>query len=918
LCTGEQRNKKSTCALMFRSIHSLFNTSFMSMEIPTTTSNSFLQALLNTFDGFSLESSIVVIILTFFFFFMQKPHRAKLEAGGKKIPCKASQAGCKPCKGSNQQTTNGKSEEALLVQKLFTSVVGKGFRNVPAVFKKYDWLVRDQGIRLNQHISDFQQARSFYVALIATSLRWNKPAVEGSTKRSLTHWTARLLNDMRSFNFPRNLEFYALVMRLHSQERLFQDVIALFDEMKLDHIEPDSGLYICLLNAAVESDDSKARYFFDKLCELGSPNLRTYMTMLRQYAQRKDWQGAVSMLRNMSQMGSTPDNLVLNHVLALCVSVGQVREAESLLTKYSDLVDVITCNTLLKGYAHQADLPKAEARLEQMLAKGPAPNVITFNTIMDCAVRMIHIWDTEGRRKRGKEAGSNNTQSSTLPTSIRTLAQRPWQLLDQMVKLGIEPDRYTVSTVVKGMHMTGGSAEELDRAIRMVRTLGPAALANTGSGMVNPRDHNTRLVEVIFNTLLDICCSSRDLDRMTEIFGMMQEFNVETSTVTFGTLIKAFGQAGQLQRCHEVWKKMLGLGLVPTVVTYGCYIDACIRNEDINIAEQIFYQMIERKVRPNAVIYTSIIRGLASAFQPVKAFKLYRRMREDGVEPTSVTFNSVLDMVARQLADSTMLQEVLNDMSKAKSAPDVVTYSILIKASCNAGNLDNALALFNRVRKTGAMFDHVAFNTLLLAFSKADRLQEAEDIFQDMTKLKMMPTSVTTAILVKMYGRAQLPDKAAAVFDFIEYECGEKPDLFAYTCFIEACVQNRQVRRSWEVFDRMLRAGLVPDALAYTTAIHGCLQVCAFDHAMSLIRHAYMWPDSRYYQHASQYYEAWRDADGWLPTNHYFPLHLVELKQPVDLADEVFSSLRQALKRKELPAFIVELDKIMQSRAQSS
>mmetsp|Transcript_40062 Transcript_40062/g.74487 ORF Transcript_40062/g.74487 Transcript_40062/m.74487 type:complete len:901 (+) Transcript_40062:198-2900(+) len=899
-------------------------TGLEAQAFPANVTGQFFNFMFSCLDGARLETAIVAIILTFFFL-LKTPRMPKCKPEDCSVTCRRK---CRPAKGkiggiSNLQGTLGKGADADQVQKWISSLLVKGCRAHAGMFKEYESLVWYQGVALNQYITDFQQARALYASLVAASLKMHKFQVEDTAggKQRPRSWTPRLLSDMRTFAFPRSLEFYGLVTKLLMQERLYQDVLTLYKEMQVDQIEPDSGLYTCLLNCAVEIHDQRVHNFFDKLCQLRSLSLKTSMVMLRAYAQQKDWQGAVQMLEKMHASGNAPDSLVLNHVVALCVTVGKTGVAESLLLKYADLVDVITCNTILKGYAHQADLPTAEALLERMLATGPAPNVITFNTVMDCAVRMIHKWDTASKHSRGdsrgKDVGPRSMPTSTLP-SIRTMSHRPWEILDTMIKHGIEPDRYTVSTVVKGMHMTGGSAEELDRAIRMVRTLGPAALANTGSGMVNPRDHNTRLVEVIFNTLLDICCSSRDLDRMTEIFGMMQEFNVETSTVTFGTLIKAFGQAGQLQRCHEVWKKMLGLGLVPTVVTYGCYIDACIRNEDINIAEQIFYQMIERKVRPNAVIYTSIIRGLASAFQPVKAFKLYRRMREDGVEPTSVTFNSVLDMVARQLADSTMLQEVLNDMSKAKSAPDVVTYSILIKASCNAGNLDNALALFNRVRKTGAMFDHVAFNTLLLAFSKADRLQEAEDIFQDMTKLKMMPTSVTTAILVKMYGRAQLPDKAAAVFDFIEYECGEKPDLFAYTCFIEACVQNRQVRRSWEVFDRMLRAGLVPDALAYTTAIHGCLQVCAFDHAMSLIRHAYMWPDSRYYQHASQYYEAWRDADGWLPTNHYFPLHLVELKQPVDLADEVFSSLRQALKRKELPAFIVELDKIMQSRAQSS
>ena len=32
----------------------------------------------------------------------------------------------------------------------------------------------------------------------------------------------------------------------------------------------------------------------------------------------------------------------------------------------------------------------------------------------------------------------------------RTVAKRPWELLEQLVENGLEPDRYTCSTIVKG------------------------------------------------------------------------------------------------------------------------------------------------------------------------------------------------------------------------------------------------------------------------------------------------------------------------------------------------------------------------------------------------------------------------------------------------------------------------------------
>mmetsp|Transcript_80683 Transcript_80683/g.152480 ORF Transcript_80683/g.152480 Transcript_80683/m.152480 type:complete len:898 (+) Transcript_80683:213-2906(+) len=890
-------------------------TGLEAQAFPANVTGQFFNFMFSCLDGARLETAIVAIILTFFFL-LKTPRMPKCKPDDCSVTCRRK---CRPAKGkiggiSNLQGTLGKGADADQVQKWISSLLVKGCRAHAGMFKEYESLVWYQGVALNQYITDFQQARALYASLVAASLKMHKFQVEDTAggKQRPRSWTPRLLSDMRTFAFPRSLEFYGLVTKLLMQERLYQDVLTLYKEMQVDQIEPDSGLYTCLLNCAVEIHDQRVHHFFDKLCQLRSLSLKTSMVMLRAYAQQKDWQGAVQMLEKMHASGNAPDSLVLNHVVALCVTVGKTGVAESLLLKYADLVDVITCNTILKGYAHQADLPTAEALLERMLATGPAPNVITFNTVMDCAVRMIHKWDTASKHSRGdsrgKDVGPRSMPTSTLP-SIRTMSHRPWEILDTMIKHGIEPDRYTVSTVVKGMHMTGGSGAELDRAVGLVRRLGPTALHTP---FLDKWD-NKGLAEVLFNTLLDICCASRDLDRMTEIFGTMQEFDVPTSAVTFGTLIKAFGQAGRLEACHQVWKQIHDLKLEPSVVTFGCYIDACIRNEDVQRAEQIFNEMEAGVIKPNAVIYISLIRGLASACQPVKAFQMYQKMRQNGVQAqsasASATFNTVLDMVARQLADTGALQEVLRDMNEAKVQPDACTYSILIKASCNTDNVEKALDLFKQVHKSGSACDQVTYNTLLLACSKAELVTEAQDIFQDMIERNMVPNSLASSILIKMYGRAKLPDKAFAVFDFLQSRSTEKPNSQTYTCLIQACIQNMQVGRSWAVFTQMLRAGLAPNAATYKLTISGCLMVSAFDHAMSLIRHAYLLPQKPFTSHG--HHADWRDADGWLLNKEAFPLYAVEVKEPVPLPHETLVSLHEALRRKEQWKLVAELEELM-------
>jgi len=833
----------------------------------------------------------------------ERKQMQSLDERGLRTPCQ------KACKGAGgaayKKSSDLKSEDVQKVRKFVASLLCQGSRCTPEVLEQYDELVTERRIDLRRHVGEEHNARSMYIALIGCV-----SSAKGNVSPSSRHWLSRLLADMRAFGFHRTVEFYASVQKLLINNRLFEDALWLHEVMIKDNITPNMNMYSSSMVAAIAcNDDDKALSFFAEGSKLGPPAMRTCMTILRVHSRNKDWKKAVKLLDVMEASGASPDNLALNNVLGLCVSAGQVAIAGNLLNRWKDIVDVVSYNTYLKGCSQLADLPKSEEVLNRMCSEGPAPNLITFNTVMDCAVRTLQFLSNNHRHNQLPAFNSievDDDSSAFSPCSasdsasvtaadsraFSELGRRPWQLLDRLLKLGLEPDRYTCSTLVKGMHLAGSSVSDIDQAVDLLHCIGAEALQPQEASGGSSQGCNARLLEVLFNTLLDACITVKDLGRMEKIFAMMQDFNVNISAVTFGTLIKAFGQAGRISRCREVWAEMQEANIHPTVVTYGCYMDACIRNDDIAAAEEKLQSMRANGQQPNAVIYTSLIRGFASAKQPGKAFEIYRQMRTEGIEATSVTFNSVLDVVARQLAEPDTLQEVLDDMRKANISPDVVTYSILIKASCNAGNVQNALSLFKQIRSHGPIFDQVAFNTLLLACSKAEQISDAEEIFGEMRRLGMVPTHVTTSIMIKMYGKAKMLDKALALGELMEHEYEQKPNLFVYTCLIQACAQNKHVRRSWEIFNRMLQAGVEPDAITYGTVIHGCVYMNKFDYAMSLVRHAYMKPPK----------EEGKEQD------NPFATQAISLGKPVPLQPDVLQMLLSALKRKEQADLFDELE----------
>merc|ERR1719444_87444 len=145
------------------------------------------------------------------------------------------------------------------------------------------------------------------------------------------------------------------------------------------------------------------------------------MTMLREFSRRQNWPQSLALFRDMQHRQAPIDSVVLNIVLSTGVAAGQLEATKALLQEVSPtgIADVISYNTIMKGFAQQKYGGQAIKLLDEMSQVGVKPNAITFNTAMDAAVRSL--W--------------------------RVYA---WRVLARMVESGLSPDRFTCSILMKG------------------------------------------------------------------------------------------------------------------------------------------------------------------------------------------------------------------------------------------------------------------------------------------------------------------------------------------------------------------------------------------------------------------------------------------------------------------------------------
>jgi len=321
-------------------------------------------------------------------------------------------------------------------------------------------------------------AADFYISLVQCVIRDGQP-----------HLVEGILDDMSRDGITRPRAIYESAMKQLAGQKQYQLALRLYDRLILDGIEPSAVTCSCLIGFASELGElDRAVGFFDKLVTISTPSIRAYMQVLRVHAKRQDWESSLALFRDMQSRGSA-DTLALNIVLSTGVAVNRLDGVNSLLAAACGqspcLVDTISFNMVIKGYAQQGDLDKALEVLERMRSQRCEPNAISFNTAMDAAVRCFKL-------------------------------EEAWALLHQMQAAGLHPDKFSCSTLIKGIQREAvATTRQVERSLEL--------LQEAGSTFHGPFKSN------LFHTLLFVSANNADRQLSMRVFEAMCKEHVEPS-----------------------------------------------------------------------------------------------------------------------------------------------------------------------------------------------------------------------------------------------------------------------------------------------------------------------------------------------------------------------------------------------------
>jgi len=298
---------------------------------------------------------------------------------------------------------------------------------------------------------------------------------------------------------------------------------------------------------------------------------------------------------------------------------------------------------------------------------------------------------------------------------------------------------------------------------------------------------------VVYNTVLAACVSAEQLDQARKLLDQMVAAGGVTDVITYNTLAKGYAKAGRMDTCFELYELMRSRGLSPSQVTYGILLDGFINDNEVEKAVEIFNTMRAEGCQMNTVLYTTLIKGFARAGQVDQAVQIYEEMRKE-----------------------------------RSMQPDVITFSILIKANCDVGRLEEALKMLLAMKEAGLKPDEVVFNNLLGGCINDCKLELAKDLYKEMIASNVKPSVATFSILIRLYAQCKRWDEA---LDLLRQELPAQkvsPEPRLYGQLAQCCLRDRQGRRATEVY-KLLTETSTPTAAMNSTLLGMCAKLNMLD-----------------------------------------------------------------------------------------
>nr|DAD37280.1 TPA_asm: hypothetical protein HUJ06_007921 [Nelumbo nucifera] len=264
--------------------------------------------------------------------------------------------------------------------------------------------------------------------------------------------------------------------------------------------------------------------------------------------------------------------------------------------------------------------------------------------------------------------------------------------------------------------------------------------------------------------------------------GVLEKWDprLEPDIIVYNAVLNACVRRKQWEGAFWVLQQLKQQGLQPSNTTYGLAMEVMFACGKYNLVHEFFNKVCKSSI-PNALNYKVLVNTLWREGKADEAVLIVQDMERRGIVGSASLYYDL----ARCLCSVGRCQEALmqiDKICKVANKPLVITYTGLIQACLDSGNVQDGAYIFSEMRKLCSP-NLVTCNIMLKAFVKNGMFNEAKDLFQQMCD-----------------GSSNISSKA-------DYANRIIPDDYTFNTMLDACTAEKKWDDFKHVYQRMLDHG---------------------------------------------------------------------------------------------------------------
>merc|ERR1719160_715997 len=329
-----------------------------------------------------------------------------------------------------------------------------------------------------------------------------------------------------------------------------------------------------------------------------------------------------------------------------------------------------------------------------------------------------------------------------------------------------------------------------------------------------------------------------DLEGAMQVFRKLQSSGVQLTSLAYNALLDSCVQCGKVNIALQHFNEMKELGFVD-VVSYNTLLKAYLKIGQINKARTLLGEMSENNIQANQVTYNEMLNALVSTKDRKEMWALVREMNAIVMKPNSVTCSIILkSLTAHSATDD--VRQAMALIDNMQEDMDEVLFASVVEACVRVGQLDLLSSKLQQYAGVGGLAGLTAptYGSMIKAYGRARDIERVRELWREMRRRNVTPTSITLGCMVDALVRNSLPDEALSLVREIREDetCKDILNTVIYSTLLKGFAQTRQPGRVQEVFDEMKKMGIACDTVSYNTMLDANARTGKMDRADELFR----------------------------------------------------------------------------------